>query len=146
MSEQSIQRPTVVAVFDAFIEELLADPVTAPLTHDANWSMRSSSLGSYIQVIQHVHAEDPQAVLSAVAWRFGGEFAVGGPASPGTVWHELETTWEGVQLTLKLAAPGMSAEDALRARVAELEQQLAAGTPPEPAAVRTLADAQGGAV
>lgn len=149
MSEQSTQRPAVIAALNSFIDQLLADPVTAAVAHDGNWSAHSNGLGAYIMLIQHVHAEDPQAVLDTLASRFGGTFVPGGSLSGGRIWHELETTFEGVQLELKLAAPGMSAEDALRARVAELEQQLAGKSAvapsAEPIAVRTLADAQGGA-
>jgi hypothetical protein len=144
MSEQSTQRPAVIAALDSLVDTLLANPLTAPLAQDGNWSVHSNHLGAFIRLIQHVHSEAPETVLDAVRTTFGGDFTAGGSLSGGLIWHELATEWAGTKLDFSLAAPGMSAEEALRARVAELEQQLAV-QPTEPIAVRPLADAQGGA-
>jgi len=129
LSEQPTERPAIIAAFDSLIDTLLADPLTAPLAHDGNWSMHSNGLGSFIRLIQHVHAADPQSVLDSVTATFGGELVPDGPAGEGQVWHKATTHWQGAQLDFTLAAPGLSAEETLRARVAELERQLVAQAP-----------------
>lgn len=129
MFEQLTERPAIITALNSLIDQLLANPVTAVLMPEGNWSIRNNGLGASITVLQHVHVDEPQRVLDVVASTFGGTFTVQGPANHGYVWHELETTWQGVRLEFKLAAPGLSAEDTLRARVAELESQLAAQQP-----------------
>ncbi|WP_435173251.1 hypothetical protein [Actinacidiphila sp. bgisy145] len=126
MSDQPTERPAVIAAFDSLIDTLLANPVLAPLAHDGNWTVHSNSLGAFIRLLQHVHAADPQSVLDSVTATFGGKLVPDGPAGEGQVWHKATTHWQGAQLDFTLAAPGLSTEETLRARVAELEQQLAA--------------------
>jgi hypothetical protein len=133
------QPPAAIAALGDLAGQLLANPLTAGLVHGGTWSA-SMSLDPYVMVIRQVDADDPQAVLDAVAALVGGTFVAGHSLGDGQIWHELEMTWKGVRLELKLAAPGMSAEDALRDRVAELEQQLAATQQPEPPASDPVVD------
>lgn len=125
MPEQDIERPAAIAALNSLVDQLLADPITAQLPHCGNWSVRSYANDESITVIQHIASDDPQVVLDALAARLDATFTPGDTAGSGRVWHELDTTWDGVQLRLKLAAPGVSAEEQLRERVAELEAELA---------------------
>lgn len=138
MSDQSTQRPAAFTALVALIDHLLSDPRTAHLAKGGIWGIQPGRHHrEQISLIQHIESDDPQAVLDYLSTTLGGTFAPDGPAGEAYIWNVMAIKWQGASVELKLAAPGLSAEEQLRARVAELEAELAARrTPTEDAAYR----------
>lgn len=113
------QRPEVFTVLLDLVDYLLSDPRTAHLAEGGLWDVASKK----ITLIDHVEGDDPQAVLEKLQRHLDGEFVAERPTGDGLVWHDLITDWQGIRVKLTLAAPGVSVEQQLRERIAELEAE-----------------------
>lgn len=125
-------RATQVALAEALVKLLTTELDDVAQLHDTHLTMWT--LGSYRAPLQAdivTSIEQPFELLRACADRLGGEIAPGErfhSCGRSLQPHTLTTEWLGYRLQITVTVPQPEVEQALRARIAELEaQQLPPG-------------------